>query len=82
MAARIEEMISEEAIDARIRELGRQITEDYKGKDLHLVCVLRGAVFFMCELAKRIELPVRTFRIRSPARMSSLSRTSSIRAGR
>jgi hypoxanthine phosphoribosyltransferase len=58
MAARIEEMISEEAIDARIRELGRQITEDYKGKDLHLVCVLRGAVFFMCELAKRIELPV------------------------
>lgn len=58
METKIEELISEETIDARIRELGRQITEDYKGKNLHLVCVLRGAVFFMCELAKRIDLPV------------------------
>lgn len=58
MSAKIEVMISEETVDARIRELGAQITRDYKGKNLHLVCVLRGAVFFMCELAKRIELPV------------------------
>ena len=58
MPDNIEVMISEEQVNARICELGRQITEEYKGKNLHLVCVLRGAVFFMCELAKRIELPV------------------------
>ena len=55
---RIEVLISEDRIDERIRELGKQITEDYAGRDLHLVCILRGAVFFMCELAKRIDLPV------------------------
>ena len=59
MAYRIEEMISEEEVNRRIRELGEQITKDYEGRTVRLVCILRGAVFFMCELAKRIELPVR-----------------------
>ncbi|MBQ6590102.1 MAG: hypoxanthine phosphoribosyltransferase [Lachnospiraceae bacterium] len=58
MSDKIEKMITEEEVDARIRELGEQITRDYSGKEVHLVCVLRGAVFFMCELAKRIDLPV------------------------
>lgn len=58
MAYRIEEMISEEEVNNRIRELGEQITKDYAGRSVRLVCILRGAVFFMCELAKRIELPV------------------------
>ena len=58
MAYRIEEMISEEEVNDRIRELGEQITKDYAGRSIRLVCILRGAVFFMCELAKRIELPV------------------------
>ena len=58
MAYRIEEMISEEEVNNRIRELGEQITKDYAGRSIRLVCILRGAVFFMCELAKRIELPV------------------------
>ena len=74
MPDNIEVMISEEQVNARICELGRQITEEYKGKNLHLVCVLRGAVFFMCELAKRIEN-------RSPTRMSLSSRISLIPAG-
>ncbi len=52
-------MISEEEVNRRIRELGEQITKDYEGRTVRLVCILRGAVFFMCELAKRIELPVR-----------------------
>ena len=59
MAYRIEEMISEEEVNRRIRELGEQITKDYEGRTVRLVCILRGAVFFMCELANRIELPVR-----------------------
>ena len=59
MAYSIEEMISEEEVNRRIRELGEQITKDYEGRTVRLVCILRGAVFFMCELAKRIELPVR-----------------------
>ena len=58
MAETIREMISEEKVDERIRELGRQISEDYAGKQIHLICVLKGGVFFMCELAKRIKLDV------------------------
>lgn len=58
MAYRIDEMISEEEVNKRIRELGEQITKDYEGRSVRLVCILRGAVFFMCELAKRIERPV------------------------
>ena len=58
MAYRIEEMISEEEVNNRIRELGEQITRDYAGRSVRLVCILRGAVFFMCELAKRLTMPV------------------------
>lgn len=54
----IDVMISEEQVNARIRELGEQITRDYAGRSVRLVCILRGAVFFTCELAKRIKLPV------------------------
>ncbi|MBR3807018.1 MAG: hypoxanthine phosphoribosyltransferase, partial [Lachnospiraceae bacterium] len=58
MAERIEVLISEEVIDAKIKELGEQISKDYEGKQVHLVCVLKGSVFFICELAKRITVPV------------------------
>ena len=51
---RIEIMISEEEVNKRIREIGEQITRDYAGKEILLICVLRGGSFFMCELAKRI----------------------------
>ncbi|MFV0362596.1 MAG: hypoxanthine phosphoribosyltransferase [Suipraeoptans sp.] len=56
--SKINVMISEEDVDKRIQELGDQISEDYKGKSIHLICVLKGGVFFMCELAKRITIPV------------------------
>lgn len=55
----IERLFSEEQIEERIRELGAQITKDYAGKEIKLICVLRGASIFYAELAKRIELPVR-----------------------
>ncbi len=51
-------MFSEEEVNAKIREIGKKITEDYKGKKVHLICVLKGGSFFMCELAKRIDLDV------------------------
>jgi len=51
-------MISEEEVNKRIREIGEQITKDYEGKTVHLICVLKGGSFFMTELAKRIDLPV------------------------
>lgn len=50
--------MSEDEVDARIRELGEQINKDYEGESVHLICVLKGGVFFMCELAKRITVPV------------------------
>lgn len=51
-------LVSEEDVNKRIEELGKKISEDYAGKEVHLICVLKGGVFFMCELAKRISLPV------------------------
>ena len=58
MAERVEVLLSEEEVNARIREMGGQISKDYAGKSIHLVCILKGASFFMCELAKRITVPV------------------------
>ena len=58
MAEKIKVLISEEEVDARIRELGEKISKEYEGKQIHLICVLQGGVFFMCELAKRITVPV------------------------
>lgn len=51
-------LLSEEEVDSKIKELGEQISKDYAGKEIHLVCVLKGGSFFMCELAKRITVPV------------------------
>ena len=50
-------MIDEETIAARVRELGAEISRDYEGKELILVCILRGSVMFLAELAKRISIP-------------------------
>ena len=58
MAEKIKVLISEEEVDARIRELGEKVSKEYEGKQIHLICVLKGGVFFMCELAKRITVPV------------------------
>ena len=51
-------MISEQDVTKRIEELGKKISEDYAGRQIHLICELKGCVFFMCELAKRITVPV------------------------
>ena len=58
MKETIRELLSEEEVDRRIKEVADQINRDYAGKEVHLICVLKGGVFFMCELAKRITVPV------------------------
>ncbi len=58
MADHISVLISEEEIDRRIRELAEQISKDYEGRKIRMVGILKGASFFMCELAKRITVPV------------------------
>ncbi len=58
MADKISVLFTEEEVNARIREMGEQISKDYEGKSLHMVGILKGATFFACELAKRITVPV------------------------
>lgn len=58
MGEHIRVLLPEEDVDKRIKEIGEQISKDYAGKAVHLVCVLKGGSFFMCELAKRITVPV------------------------
>lgn len=58
MSESIRVLISEEETDIRIKEMGEQISKEYAGKQVHLIGVLKGSVFFICELAKRITVPV------------------------
>ncbi len=58
MAETIEVLIPEEDIERRVKEIGEQISRDYEGKEVRLIGILKGARFFMCELAKRITVPV------------------------
>lgn len=55
---RVEMLIPEAAICKRVAELGAEISADYEGRSIHLICILKGAAPFMCELAKRITVPV------------------------
>ncbi len=52
-------MIDADRIAARVRELGEQITRDYAGRNLVLVCVLKGSFLFTADLARHIDLPLR-----------------------
>ena len=56
-AAVSEILIDEETLQGRIAELGTEIGDDYRGRDLLLVGVLKGAVFFMADLMRRIDIP-------------------------
>lgn len=58
MAEHVRVLLSEKEVDDRIQAIGDQISRDYAGKQVHLVCVLKGGSFFLCELAKRITVPV------------------------
>jgi hypoxanthine phosphoribosyltransferase len=51
-------LIDEETLQKRVKELGKQITEDYRDKDLFIICILKGGVLFTSDLMKEIDLPL------------------------
>lgn len=59
MKESISVLLSEERVLARIGELAEQISRDFAGKEVKLICILKGSIFFTTELAKRISLPVK-----------------------
>ncbi len=58
MAEHVRVLLSEEEIAAKIKELGLQISSDYEGESVYALCILKGGVYFMTELTKRITVPV------------------------
>jgi hypoxanthine phosphoribosyltransferase len=50
-------LVQPDDLKRKVRELGAQISEDYRGRDLVLICVLKGAVFFLADLMRHIEVP-------------------------
>ena len=58
MADNIRVLLTEEEVNAKISEVAGQISRDYEGRHVHLICILKGGVFFTCELAKRMTVPV------------------------
>lgn len=58
MEDKIRILIQEEDVNRRISEVAAQINQDYEGRQVHLICILKGGVFFTCELAKRLTVPV------------------------
>ena len=58
MEQKIDVMIDEVAVEARIAEIAQQLSKEYEGNTIHIIGVLKGSVFFMCELAKRLTVPV------------------------
>lgn len=58
MEQKIDVMIDEATVEARIAVIAQQLSKEYEGKTIHIIGVLKGSVFFMCELAKRLTVPV------------------------
>ena len=58
MKENVRVLIPEEKVDERIAQLAEEISQDYAGKTVHLIGILKGSIFFVCELAKRITVPV------------------------
>ena len=58
MAEHVQVLIPQEKVEARIRELAEQISRDYEGGSVLLICILKGSIFVTCELAKNLSIPV------------------------
>lgn len=52
-------LIEEEQIQKRVKELGKQLSEEYAGKQVIIVCLLKGAAYFACDLSRAMSIPVR-----------------------
>lgn len=51
-------LLSQEQIQARIKELAKQISDDYKGKTPVVICMLKGAIYFFADLTRNMSIPV------------------------
>lgn len=51
-------LVDETVLQARVRELGAQITHDFQGEDLRLITVLKGGLFFLADLSRAVDLPL------------------------
>lgn len=58
MSEKISVLIDEATIDAKIRQIGEEISREYAGKEVHIIGVLKGGVYFMCALSQCITVPV------------------------
>ena len=58
MSKEVRVLIPEKAVEGRIQEIADRISEEYSGEAVHLICILKGSVFFTCALAQRITVPV------------------------
>ena len=58
MKENVSVLIPEDKVEERISQLAEEISRDYAGKTVHLIGILKGSIFFICELAKRITVPV------------------------
>lgn len=58
MAEHIDVLIPEDEVERRIGEMAEQINMEYAGRGVHLICILKGSIFFTCELAKKLTIPV------------------------
>lgn len=59
MKEEIKVLFKEEQLMSKIREIADQINRDYEGKEVYLLCILKGSVYFTCELSKYIKVPVK-----------------------
>lgn len=59
MKEELQVLIKEDELMCRIREIADQINRDYEGKEIYLLCILKGSIYFTCELSKYINVPVK-----------------------
>ena len=52
-------LINEEQIKKRVQELGEQLSKEYEGKKVIMICLLKGAAYFACDLSRAMTIPVR-----------------------
>ena len=62
-----ETLVEADALQRRVRELGTEVSRDYRGRDLLLVCVLKGAVFFASDSGLTLQYMLRSLGARNPA---------------
>ena len=58
--AQLKVLIDERQLQQRVRDLGEQISLDYQGKHLHLICILKGACVFLADLIRHLPLDIRS----------------------